>query len=109
MDIRYICPYWGQGETTAAHFISKVLDNSYDGIEIDIPVSEYFEKSLLAELDKVRKEKSFFFIAQQWLPPATETFGEYSHRFSNRLEHLVLLRPDFINSHTGKDHFSFDD
>jgi hypothetical protein len=26
-----------------------------------------------------------------------------------RLEYLVTLRPDFINSHTGKDYFSFDD
>src|SRR5437762_9775817 len=112
MQIKYVCPYWGwnlisnpspQVEkeiNSPARFIEQVVEAGYDGIEIDIPANREFEKELLSAIDGLRKENGFVFIAQQWLSPAKESFEEYKQRFSQRLEHLATLSPDFINSHT---------
>src|SRR5215216_1608639 len=128
MEVKYVCPFWGSAltpapssqaargtalhenerQTPAPDFINKVIDSGYDGIEIDIPPTAEFEKELLTGIEAVRKERDFIFIAQQWLPPAIESFEEYSDKFTRRLEHLTSLQPDLINSHTGKDFFSFD-
>jgi len=109
MEIKYVCPFWGQQDASAADFIIKVVRNDYNGVEIDLPVSSEFEKNFLFEISAIRKKRDFIFIAQQWLPPASETFNEYKQRFTKRLKHLTMLQPDFINSHTGKDFFPFDE
>ena len=120
MHIKYICPYWGwnltpnlspqveRGTKNPASFIDQVMAAGYDGIEIDIPANKKFETELLSAIDQAKKDRDFIFIGQQWLPPAKESFEDYRRRFTKRLEHLATLHPDFINSHTGKDYFSFD-
>src|SRR6185369_9404054 len=108
MEIKYVCPYWGWKGNSASEFIDQVVEAGYDGIEIDIPANREFEKELLSAIDRLKKEKGFVFIAQQWLSPANESFEEYKQRFTKRLEHLATLHPNLINSHTGKDYFSFD-
>ena len=120
MEIKYVCPYWGwhltpnpfpqveRGTKNAAVFIDQVVVAGYDGIEIDIPLSREFENELLFSIENQRKHRDFVFIAQQWLPPAKEGFEDYQNRFKERLEQLTTLHPDFINSHTGKDYFSFE-
>ncbi len=109
MQIKYVCAYWGWQGNSVNEFIDKVIENGYDGIEIDIPVNDEFKKQLLQAINEVRKTREFIFIAQQWLPPANESVEEYKQRFTNKLEYLTSLQPDFINSHTGKDFFSFDE
>jgi sugar phosphate isomerase/epimerase len=111
MQIRYTCPYWGQEGISAPAFIQKVLQEGYDGMEINLPEEELFTAELHAELDRTRAERQngFLFIAQQWLPPACETPAEYLGRLKKKLQFIVSMAPDAINSHTGKDYYSFDD
>lgn len=110
MQIIYTCTYWGQEGLPAPAFINKVRAEGYGGVEIDLPSSEEFSSDLRRELASLRKEQTdFVFIAQQVLPPVSETVGEYMTRMRARLETLASLQPDYINSHTGKDYFSFDD
>lgn len=109
MQLKYVCPYWGQERLGAVEFLERVQEEGYDGIEINVPESKAFIKDLNYELDFLRSEKEFIFIAQQVLPAARETVGQYIVRMTKRLRDLAALRPDFINSHTGKDHYSFDD
>lgn len=105
-----ICPYWGLEGMDASAFIDKVREAGYDGIEINVPEDPGFRRDLGFELDLLREEgREFLFVAQQVLPPARETPVEYIRRMQARLYELASLRPTFINSHTGKDHFSFDD
>ena len=107
MQIKLVCTFWGWQGASATGFIDKVIASGYDGIEINIPTGE-FQKEFLSAIDAIRKNRDFVFIAQQWLPPANENFDEYQDRFTRRLEHLASLQPDFLNSHTGKDFFSFE-
>jgi hypothetical protein len=110
MQIKYICPYWGQEGISPADFFKKVLEEGYDGIEINIPDSREFVVEFQMELERIRKtKKDFIFIAQQVLSLQHERVEEYLTRMKRRLKELVGLQPNFINSHTGKDYFSFDD
>ncbi len=110
MEIKYSCPYWGQEGTRASLFFARALEEEYDGVEINLPDSSDFVQEFESTLTNVRSvKKNFVFIAQQVLEPADESADLYLTRMKARLEFLATLKPDFINSHTGKDHFSFDD
>lgn len=110
MKIQFVCPHWGQEGTHIPMFFARLLGERYEGVEINPPENAEFIKNFQLSLGAVRAAKrDFVFIAQQVLSPAHETVDEYIVRMKSRLEFLVSLKPDFINSHTGKDYFSFDD
>ncbi|MFD1315195.1 sugar phosphate isomerase/epimerase family protein [Namhaeicola litoreus] len=105
MTVKYLCPFWGMEGLSADEFIDKVLKYEYDGIEINIPNDSDFENKLLSRI----KDENLIFVAQQWLSPKLETVNEYIVRLEDLLLKRASLNPDFINSHTGKDYFSFED
>jgi sugar phosphate isomerase/epimerase len=111
MEIKYICTYWGCEHLSAKQFLSNVVENGYDGVEINFPDDEHFIAEFNAELECIRNtiNPNFIFIAQQVLPNKKETVNEYIDRITQRLEFLIQLKPNYINSHTGKDFFSFSD
>lgn len=110
MEITWLCPYWGQHPSEAADFTDKVLKAGYGGIEIDLPADKKFRTELLSELEIIaEKNPGFVFAAQQVLPAANEKVSDYIGRTLDRLQDIAVLQPDFINAHTGKDFFSFDD
>lgn len=103
MEIKYICPYWGQ-DTSIDSFIQKALSAGFDGVEIYIQNNEQF----LQELKASKWIKNIPFVAQQYLPPAKESFDDYRKKYLDLLKVMVQLSPLFINSHTGKDFFTFE-
>lgn len=111
MEIKYICTYWGCEHLSAKEFLSNVLQNGYDGVEINFPDDELFIVEFNAELERIRNtiNPNFIFIAQQVLPNKKETINEYIARITQRLEFLIQLKPNYINSHTGKDFYDFSD
>lgn len=104
MEIKYICPYWGQ-TLAIDDFIQKSLSSGYDGVEIYIQN----ETNFLNELKNSSQLSKIPFVLQQYLPPTIESFGEYRRKFNELLWTIVDLNPEFINSHTGKDFFSFEE
>ncbi len=110
MEIRYACSYWGQEGVSPSLFLSRVIEAGFDGVEINFPSDEKFVTDFQSTLDALRSSHhDVVFIAQQVLEQANESVDEYLWRMKKRLAYLVALKPDFINSHTGKDYFSFDD
>ena len=111
MKIKYICTYWGCENQTAKEFLSNVISNGYDGVEINFPDDLKFVTEFSTELENIRAtiNADFIFIAQQVLSNKKETVNEYIQRIIDRLEYLAKLKPDFINSHTGKDYYDFSD
>lgn len=109
MQIKFMCPYWGQEGTSMQQFFRRISEEQYDGVEINLPDDREQIKKFCKELDSIRVKRNFIFIAQQVLSQATESVNEYTDRMKAKIEFLVSLKPDFINSHTGKDFFSFDD
>lgn len=111
MNIKYICTYWGCEHLSAIEFLAKVVAYGYQGVEINFPDDANFIAEFMGELEKIRSTSNseFIFIAQQVLPNKKETVDEYVVRISKRLNFLNTLKPDYINSHTGKDFFDFED
>lgn len=111
MNIKYLCTYWGCEKLSAKEFLDYVVSNGYSGVEINFPDDITFISEFLAEVHNIRTtlDSDFIFIAQQVLNNKNESVNEYIIRISERLEFLADLKPNFINSHTGKDFFDFSD
>ena len=94
MEIKYICTYWGCEHLSAKQFLSNVVENGYDGVEINFPDDEHFIEEFNAELERIRNtiNPNFIFIAQQVLPNKKETVNEYIDRITQRLEFIIQLK-----------------
>ena len=86
-------------------FFKRVVNTGYDGVEIAIPFDQKFELELRTLLENTGLQ----LIGHQHLPPRIETPDEYINRMENYFAHLISFRPLFINSHTGRDFFSYED
>ena len=111
MEIKYLSTYWGSEGLSAKAFLDKVLSHGFDGVEINLPDDPQFIDEFMSELERIRKTShpEFIFIAQQVLSNEKETVAAYSERLTKRLNFLVGLNPNAINSHTGKDFFEFEE
>lgn len=111
MQTKFICTYWGCEALSAKAFLAKVLEAGYDGVEINFPDAPTFIAEFMAELAAIRgsSHPDFIFIAQQVLSPQKEKVQSYEKRLQERLHFLISLKPNAINSHTGKDYFDFED
>lgn len=108
--IKYLYPHWGSESLRLNDFFEVVNSNQFSGIEINIPEKETFKAQFHKELDLQRqKNTNFILVAQQVFGVVKETPQEYMQKVLKRLESLIDFQPTFINSHTGKDHYSFDD
>jgi hypothetical protein len=109
MVVKYIGTFWGCEHQSAKEFLSNVVANGYDGVEINFPDDTNFIAEFIEELKNIRNtvNSDFIFIAQQVLSNKTETVNEYIERITERLEFLTTLKPNYINSHTGKDFYDF--
>ena len=110
MNIKYSCTYWGCEKDEPNTFVDKVLAGGYDGVEIYLPTQSVFTEQFIAKLENIVLHKpGFIFIALQLSAPVNETVDSYISRMEKELLQLAAYQPKFINSHTGKDYYSFDD
>ena len=111
MQVKYCCTYWGSENDTPSVFVDKVLSAGYEGIEIFLPSLESsFSKMFLEKIeDAVNANSDFVFVAQHIVAAQNISVDEYIDNVKANLLDLAALEPSFINAHTGKDYFSFDD
>ena len=111
MNIQYTCTFWGREHLSASAFLNEAISQGFAGVEINFPDDQQFVDEFMSELERIRKTShpDFIFIAQQVLSNEKETVAAYSERLTNRLNLLVGLNPNAINSHTGKDFFEFEE
>lgn len=108
--INYLYPHWGSDNLSASDFFELVKIKGFQGVEINLPEDETFEKEFLRGLEKSREQNpNFICVLQQVLPVKLETVEAYILNVLTQLERMLPYYPNFINSHTGKDHFSFKD
>jgi hypothetical protein len=86
MKIKFLCTYWGSENLTAKQFLDSVIQNGYEGVEINFPDEDSFIEEFLSELKIIRETRNpdFIFIAQQVLPNKAETVEEYCVRLQQR-------------------------
>jgi sugar phosphate isomerase/epimerase len=92
-------------------FVDKILSSGYNGIEIYLPASTDSNTEIfLEEIEDVQNRlPGFIFIVQQLTDPGKDTVEKYIRRMKKNLLELAAYQPTFINSHTGRDFYSFDD
>ena len=100
-SIKILATNWGFKGTTD-EFCAKAKESGYDGIEVWWPRDEKTKTELLAALDKHELEVGL--LAGQW----TSDFSEHFEGFKKAVEEAVSLKPLFVNCHSGKDYFSFE-
>jgi sugar phosphate isomerase/epimerase len=107
----FLCTHWGSEQFTAGGFFKLAIDAGYHGVEINMPADAAFVAAFERELELIRegRDETFVFCAQLVPEPSIETPDDFLLRIKQRLTDLATLRPNFINSHTGKDYFSFED
>lgn len=110
MKLNYACPYWGSDRYSPSEFIEKVLESGYQGIEVFLQPDDAFSSEFVKCIHETQKNNpDFFFIALQLTVPVKESVDSYIRKMEKSLTHLVEVNPLFINSHAGKDYYSFDE
>ena len=111
MQIKYVCTFWGCENDTAGIFLEKVMNAGYDGVEINLAsAASAFTPQFIKLITNLNlQQKNFVFIPQQLSSPIKNNVSEYIQLMESTLMELAAYEPSFINSHTGKDYFSFDD
>ena len=110
MQIIYCCPFWGSEQDEATVFMHKAIASCYEGVEIHFPSDTYFSQQFIQQIENCKqKNDAFIFIAQQLTARENESVDSFIRKMEMKLLELCALQPTFINSHTGKDYFSFDD
>lgn len=109
-NVNYLYPFWGSEHLSPSEFLLLAKDQGFQGVEINVPEDKAFEQQFLEVLNTTRKsDPNFVCVLQQVLEIKQESVSNYTSNVIKRLECMLPFAPDFINSHTGKDHYSFDD
>jgi len=103
MTITYYCPSWGTTLGWDA-FCKKAKEAGYDGVlPGPFPAAGEQREQMLAALRKY--DLRLAALAGFW---GRATFAEHKQAYQKIVEDLLPLKPDFINSQTGKDYYSFE-
>src|SRR5688500_13728791 len=109
MKLKYCATYWGCEGMPPTQFLDTALAHGYQGVELNLASGDFDNDDFRVKLYDLRESHGFSFIAQQVPEGRKESVPDHIERMERRLAFLADFRPDFINSHTGKDFFSFDD
>jgi len=102
MKIQFIYPQWGSTHLSISEFFDKVKRSGYDGVEMGLPL----DKQECKELFNIANGFGLKIVAQHY---HTEDSGFKLHKasFEKHLYSFAESEPLLINSHTGKDFFSY--
>lgn len=103
MEIKILSPQWGHEHIKLETFLEKIRCAGFDGIDTWLPA------------DKLQKRILFNYLQQHELYIVTHqhqatgnTFKEFMVSFVKNLHSCADPGPLLINSHTGRDYFSFE-
>jgi len=109
MKLDFCCPFWGSEPMSFPAFLSRALESGYRGIEIKLPSEPNFLSDFQQSLDRHREiDPDFPLVLQCIIDPGSSNLDFYILEIKNKLLELSSYAPLFINSHTGKDYYSFD-
>jgi sugar phosphate isomerase/epimerase len=102
MKILYFRSVWGLDDLpTLEDRFAKIKQGGFDGVELDIPLDLESCHRARQALDQLGLEV----VAQQWRARGA-TPAEHMAAFEPQYERALALRPLYLNSHTGSDHFT---
>jgi sugar phosphate isomerase/epimerase len=99
--LRVFATNWGFAGNYDA-FCAKAKDTGYDGIEVWAPNDDRGRDELMAAVQK--HQLLYAFLAGAGDPDP----AKHAARFGEYLRRAAAMKPQFINCHTGKDYFTFE-
>jgi sugar phosphate isomerase/epimerase len=102
MDIKILCPQWGHEHLELLSFLDKIKLAGYDGIDTWIPQDKTEKKALYNYL----QHEQMYMVAHQHEADGS-TFKKFRESFLKNLHTCAEIGPIIINSHTGRDYFTF--
>jgi sugar phosphate isomerase/epimerase len=102
MKVKILSPLWGHEHLPISEFLDKIRHKGYDGVDTWIPGNKVDKRALFDYLQK----HSMYIISHQHRAEGS-TFKEFKASYIKNLNECAEPGPLLINSHTGKDYFSF--
>src|SRR6476660_708339 len=109
MEIKYCCTHWGSEHLAPREFLARLVDGGYSGLEINLSPQAIEDQAFFDQISILRAQDNFAFIAQLVVDGFEDTPKQLTNRMKERLDYLADFKPDFVNAHTGRDFFNFDD
>jgi sugar phosphate isomerase/epimerase len=104
MKILFFRSVWGLKEPAIESKLEKIKSGGFDGVELEVPL----DVETCRRARKTADELELLIVAQQWRT-AGRTVVEHKAGFEPQYERALLLKPLYLNSHTGCDHFSVEE
>lgn len=104
MDIKILCPQWGQEHLDEEAFFAKVKDSGYDGVDTWVPESQKDRNRFV----RLLSEYDLSMVSHQHQAKG-QTINEFCKSFEYYLNLSLESNPILINSHSGKDSFTLDE
>jgi sugar phosphate isomerase/epimerase len=105
MDILIFAPHWGSNDLAPQVFIDRVREAGFDGIEMSLPL----EQALRDEWTGRIAAAGLQLIAQQWETVFHPEFADHRDALARYLNNACAALPLFVNSHTGKDFYTYEE
>ncbi|AFV00443.1 sugar phosphate isomerase/epimerase family protein [Simiduia agarivorans] len=102
MELLFLCPLWGSEQLPFTEFVANAKAAGYDGVEVAFPTDRKVCREWVAAI----RDHDLCFVAQHW-DTLTADYDKHGPVYLDRLSQLAETEPLFINSHSGRDHFSF--
>lgn len=99
--LKFYATNWGMSGSWDS-FCAKVKAAGYDGVETWLPGSKEEQEALTAALKK--HDLSLGLLSGG----GGGTFEQYYESFVNNVQNATRFQPDYINCHTGKDYYTFE-
>jgi hypothetical protein len=103
MQIKILSPLWGHEHFEYLVFLDKMKEAGYDGFDTWIPEDENEKKVLFDYL----QTNEMYIVTHQHQAEGKD-FDEFKISFKKQLQQCAEPNPILINSHTGRDYFSFE-
>ncbi|OQR86698.1 xylose isomerase [Achlya hypogyna] len=103
-QLRIFAPHWGSAHLSRDVFLQKAVDAGFDGVEMSLPLELAERRRWTDAISAAGLE----LVAQQWETVLTSDFDEHKKTLRTLLENAVAAAPRFVNTHTGKDWYSFE-
>lgn len=103
MIIKILSPLWGYEHLDIIVFLDKIREAGYDGIDTWVHEDVSTRSKLYNYLDK----HGMHIVTHQH-QAAGEVFSDFKNSYKKYLKLCAEPHPILINSHTGKDYFSFE-
>ncbi len=103
MEIKILSPQWGHEHMNIGAFLDKIRAAGYDGIDTWIPTDADDKRTLFDYLQK----HGMYMVSHQHRAEGN-SFKNFKASFLKNLHECAEPAPLLINSHTGRDYFTFE-